>query len=424
MDIEKKREENTVTLEVEIEKEKVADALQKAYQKIVKDVEIPGFRKGKVPRKVLEKKYGEEVLHKDALDILIPQAYHEAIEEEAIEPVAQPDVTDVFIESDKPATFTAEVKVKPEVVLGEYTGLDVEKPEVEITEEQTEQELEAKQEEHAQLVVADRDKVEDGDYVVIDFEGEMDGEVFPGGSAEDYNLEIGSGSFIPGFEDKLIGVEKGAETELELTFPEDYQADDLAGKDVVFTVLVKDIKTKDMPDLDDEFAKDLGFDSLADAKESIKNDLHEEKEEETKRNFENEVIEKVVEGMEVNIPEEMIEDEIDNMIQQFKTQISQQGMDVEQYLEASGMSEADLKENYREQAEDSVKASLALEAIAELEDIEVSEEEIDEQVEEIAEQQDQDKEMIKSFLQMQGQLDQLKTSLQSQKVIEFLAENN
>ncbi len=424
MDIEKKREENIVTLEVEIEKEKVADALQKAYKKVVKDVEIPGFRKGKVPRKILEKKYGEEVLHKDALDILIPQAYHEVIQEEEIEPVAQPDVTDVFIEKDKPVTFTAEVKVKPEVELSEYTGLDVEKPEVEITDEQIEAELEAKREEHAQLVVADRDEVEDGDYVVIDFEGKIDGEVFPGGTAEDYNLEIGSGSFIPGFEEKLIGVKKDEEVELELTFPEDYQADDLAGEEVVFTVLVKEIKTKDMPELNDEFAKDIGFDSLDEAKEDIKNELYEEKKEQVDRNFENEVIEKVVEGMEVDIPDEMIEDEIDNMMQRFKTQVSQQGMDFEQYLEASGMSEADLKENYREQAEDSVKANLALEAIAELEDIEVTEEEIDEQVEKIAEEQDQDKEMIKSFLQMQGQLDQLKTSLQSQKVIEFLAENN
>ncbi len=424
MDIEKTREANTVTLKVEIEKEKVADALQKAYQKVVKDVEMPGFRKGKVPRRILEKKYGEEVLHKDALDILIPQAYHEAIQEEDIEAVAQPDVTDVFIEKDKPATFTAEVTVKPEVELGEYKGLDIEKPEVEIDDEEVEQELEAKRQEQAQLVVADRDIVEEGDHVLIDFEGKINGEAFPGGSAEDYNLEVGSNSFIPGFEEQLIGVKKDEEVDLDLTFPEEYQAEDLAGEDVVFTVLVKEIKTKDMPELNDEFAKDLGYDSLDEAKENIKNELYEQRKNQVERDFENELIEKIAEDMEVDIPEEMVEDEIDNMIQRMKMQISQQGMDFDQYLAASGMSEADLKDNYREQALSRVKGNLALEAIAKLEDIEVTEDEIDEEVEKIAEQQDQEKEMVKSFLQMQGQLDQLKMSLESQKVIDFLVENN
>ncbi|MCK8827862.1 trigger factor [Natroniella acetigena] len=419
-----KIEENKVELNVEIDENKVDEALDKAYQKIVKEVEIDGFRKGKVPRSILEKRFGKEVLHKDALDILIPQNYHQAITEAEIEPIDQPEITDVFIEEGKPATFIAEVEVKPEVELGDYAGLEIEKEEVEVTDEQLENELKTKQHQHSQLVVTDKEEVEDGDHVLIDFEGSLDGEPFEGGSGEDYNLEIGSGQFIPGFEEQLIGAKVGEETKVEVTFPEEYQAAELAGQDVVFKVTVKEIKEKEVPELDDEFAKDLEFDSLDDLKESISQQLTDEAEEKAKREYENKLIEEIASSSEVNIPETMIEQEIEDMLNQFKMQIQQQGIEFEQYLEMSGLNEEEMKEEYREQAEQRIKANLTLEAIAEEEGIEVSEEEIDEQVADIAERQGQEEEMVKSFLQMQGQLDALVNSLKMQKTVEFLVENN
>ncbi|MCK8815842.1 trigger factor [Natroniella sulfidigena] len=419
-----KIEENKVELNVEIDEKKVDEALEKAYQKIVKEVEIDGFRKGKVPRSILEKRFGKEVLHKDALDVLIPQNYHQAITEAEIEPIDQPEITDVFIEEGKPATFVAEVEVKPEVELGDYTGLEVEKEEVEVTDEQLENELETKRHQHSQLVATDKEEVEDGDHVLIDFEGSLNGEAFEGGSGEDYNLEIGSEQFIPGFEEQLIGTKVGEETKVEVTFPEEYQAAELAGQDVVFEVEVKEIKEKEVPELDDEFAKDLEFDSLADLKESINQQLVAEAEEKAKRKYENKLIEEIAASSKVSIPETMIEQEIESMLDQFKAQIQQQGIGFDQYLEMSGLDEEGMKEEYREQAEQRIKANLTLEAIAEAEGIEVSDEEIEEQVAEIAEQQGQEPEMVKSFLQMQGQLDSLVNSLKMQKTVGFLVENN
>ncbi|AGB41928.1 trigger factor [Halobacteroides halobius DSM 5150] len=417
-------EGNKVALDVEVNEEKVAEALQQAYKKIVKEVDMPGFRKGKVPRKILEQKYGKEVLHKDALDILIPQGYQEAVQESDLEPIAKPEITDVFIEEGKPATFTAEVEVKPEVELGNYTDLDVEEPNIEVTDEQIEQELEARRQRHSQLVAVDRDIVESGDFTTIDFEGKIDGEVFEGGTAEDYNLEIGSEQFIPGFEDQLVGVKVGQEVEVEVTFPESYHNDDVAGKDAVFTVTVKEIKEKEAPELDDEFAKDLEFDSLADLKDNIKEDLKEREEQRQEREYQNQLVDAVAENSEVDIPETMVENEIENMLNQFKMQAQQQGIEFEQYLQMTGMDENQLREQHREEAENRAKSNLVLEAIAEEEGIEVTEDEIDDRVADIAEQQGQDKDQIKAFLQMQGQLDSLRENLKMQKAIDFLAENN
>ena len=418
--------ENKVKLEVELDEERVEEALDEAYKKVVKKVDIDGFRKGKVPRSLLEKRYGEEVLHKDALDILIQQGYYEAVEEAEIEPIDQPEITDAYVQGGEPATFTAKVEVKPEVELGEYTDLEVEKEEITVDEEEIEKELETRRQNHAQLVSVDREVVEEGDFVTIDYEGYIDGETFEGGSAEDYNLEIGSGSFIPGFEDQLIGVESGTETTIEVSFPEDYQGGDVAGEDAKFEVTLKDIKTKEVPELDDEFAKDLGFDNLDELREDIKNDLAEEAKAQADRNYENKLVESAVENAEVNIPEAMVEEEIDNMLQGQKMQMQQQGFDFDQYLEMTGMDEEGLRDNFREQAAERVESNLILEAIAKQEEIEITDEEIDEKVEEIAQNQgqDQDPEQIKAFLQMQGQLDQLKDGLQMEKTIDFLKENN
>ncbi|MGM0369342.1 MAG: trigger factor [Bacillota bacterium] len=422
-----KVEENKVKLDVELEEERVEEALDEAYKKVVKKVDIDGFRKGKVPRTLLEKRYGEEVLHKDALDILIQQGYYEAVEEADIEPIAQPEITDAYINGGEPATFTATVEVKPDVDLGEYSGLEVETEDVTVEDEEIEQELETRRHDHAQLVGLDREVVEEGDFTTIDYEGTIDGEPFDGGSAEDYNLEIGSGSFIPGFEEQLIGAQVGEETTVEVEFPEDYQGADLAGEEAEFKVAIKDIKAKEVPELDDEFAKDVGYDNLDELKSDIKNDLEEEAATQADREYENKLVDAAVANAEVNIPEAMVEEEIDNMLEGQKMQMQQQGFDFDQYLEMTGMDEEGLRDNFRQQAVQRVESNLILEAIAEQEEIEVTDEEIDEKVAEIAKsqgQEEQDPEQVKAFLQMQGQLDQLTDGLQMEKTIDFLKENN
>jgi trigger factor len=425
MNVSKERiEENKVELTIEVSEDKVASALDKAYKKVVKEVNIPGFRKGKVPKSILIKKFGAEVLHKDALDILIPEAYYKAVQETEIEPIAQPDITDVFIEAGKPAKFTAEVEVKPEVELGEYKGLGIEKEEINVSDEQVEEELNHKREHHAQLVVTDREEVQEGDNTVIDFEGFVDGEAFEGGAGEDYNLEIGSGQFIPGFEEQLVGAKVGEEVEVDVTFPEEYHAENLAGQDAVFKVTVKEIKVKEMPELDDEFAKDLEFETLDELKADIKEKITAREELRVNREFENKLIDAITDNTEINIPETMIENEIDNMLEGFRYQIMQQGFEFDQYLEMTGMNEEDIRADYKESAEKRAKANLILEAIAKNEGIEVSDEDVDAKLAEIAERQGQDKDQLKMFLQMQGQLASLKDSLLMEKTIDFLVENN
>jgi trigger factor len=346
-------EGNKVELKVEIEAERVNEALEQAYKKVVKDIDISGFRKGKVPRKVLEARYGKEVLHKDALDILIPEGYREALDETGIEPIDQPDIEDFHIEEDEPASFTAIVEVKPEVELGEYTGLDVEKESAEVTEEEIEEEIERVRNQHSQLVASDKEVVEDGDFVIIDFEGKKDGEPFPGGSAEEYSLEIGSNTFIPGFEEQLIGAQVGEELELNITFPEDYNAEDLAGEDVIFDVEVKEIKEKQLPELDDEFAKEVSdYETFEEYKDSIQERLQKSKEDRTQREYENKLIEKASENAEVDVPEKMVEDELNTMFQNFTQSVSQQGMDVQDYLDYMGTDEEGWKEQNKEAAED------------------------------------------------------------------------
>jgi len=418
-------EGNKVELQVEIEPERVNEALEQAYKKVVKDIDISGFRKGKVPRKVLEARYGKEVLHKDALDILIPQGYSEALEETGIEPIDQPDIKDYNIEEDEPFTFTAEVEVTPDVELGEYKELEIEKEDAEVTEEEIEAEIDKARNQHSQLVSTDKEVVEEGDFVIIDFEGKKDGEKFPGGSAEEYSLEIGSNTFIPGFEEQLVGAKVGEELEINVTFPEDYNAQDLAGEEVVFDVDVKEIKEKQLPELDDEFAKEVSdYETFEEYKESIQERLQKNKEERTEREYENKLIEAASENAEVDVPAKMVEEELDKMYQNFAQSVSQQGMEVEDYLDYMGTDEEGWREQNREAAENRTRSNLILEAIAEKEGIEISEEEIEEQIEEIAENNDQDPEQIKAFLQMQGQLDGLKDGLRMQKTIEYLKENN
>ncbi len=419
-------EDNKVRLDVEVDIDEVNEALEQAYKKVRKDVSLPGFRKGKVPRKVLEANYGKEVLHKDALDILVPANYQKALEETDIEPISEPEFEDFYIAEDEPATFTAVVEVKPEVELGEYTGYDVEREDVDVTEEDIMAVLNKQQEEQSQLVSVDRNEVQEGDHVIIDFEGFVNGESFPGGSAEEFTLEIGSGQFIPGFEEQLIGKEVSDEPyEVEVTFPEEYQAEDLAGQDAVFEVTIKEIKIKELPELDDEFAKDVSdFDTLDEYKEDIENRLQEQRDNQAARNLENEIIGKVSEAAKVEVSEQLIQNELDQMMQQMAQNLQQQGINMEDYFKYMGSSQEEWREENREQAADRAKNNLVLEAIAEEEGIEVSDEEIDEKLEEIAEANDQDFEQVKAFMQMQGQLESLRDGLKMEKTIDFLIENN
>jgi trigger factor len=418
-------EGNEVKLEIEIESEKVDEALEQAYRQVVKDVEIPGFRKGKAPRKIIEQRFGEEVLHKDALDILIPQGYSEAIEEADIEPIAQPDIEDFYISKGEAATFTAIVEVKPEVELGDYKGLGIEKEDTEVKEEEISQRLEKMQDEHSQLMTADREELQEGDFAIIDFTGYVDGEEFPGGSAEEYSLEIGSGSFIPGFEEQLVGMKVGEEKTVEVTFPEDYQAEDLAAADASFDVTLKEIKVKKRPELDDDFAVEASdYETMDELRVSIKEKIAEQKENSAENNFREKLIKKASENAEVNMTDTLVDEQLDQMFERLSQSISQQGLEVEDYLGYMGMDEDSWREDNRETASDRAKELLVLEAIAEIEDIEVTEEEIDEEIDEIAEMHDQEPDKIKAILQMQGQLDQLKEDIRRQKTIEYLIENN
>ncbi len=418
-------ENNEVELKVEIEPERVNKALEQAYKKVVKEVELPGFRKGKVPRKILESQYGKEILHKDALDILIPEGYRKAIEEADIEPIDQPEIDDYYIAEDEPATFTAKVEVKPEVTLGEYTDLGVEKEEVEVKEEDIEERIEHTRDHHSQLQSVEREIVEDGDFAIIDFEGKIDGEPFEGGSGEEYSLEIGSETFIPGFEKQLIGAKVGEETEVEVTFPEDYNADDLAGQDAVFTVEVKEIKEKQKPELNDDFAKEASdYDTMEEWRENLREEIKEQKEQETEQEYENELMDTISENCEVNIPEKMIDNELDRMFQNLSQSISGQGLEVEQYLNYMGMDEESWRENNKETAAKRVQNNLVLETIAATEEIEVSDEKVEEEIEKIAEENDQDVEQIKAFMKMQGQYEGLKENLKMEKTLDFLKENN
>ncbi|MTI59897.1 MAG: trigger factor [Firmicutes bacterium] len=418
-------EGNKVELKVEVETDRVNDALQKAYKKVVKDVSLPGFRKGKVPRKVLEARYGKEVLHRDAFDIIVPRAYSEAVESTGIEPIAQPEVNDFYIAENEPATFVAVVEVKPEVELGEYTGLGIEKEEVEVTEDDIESHLSRTQEQHSQLESTDRELVEDGDFVIIDFEGYIDDEKFPGGTAEEYTLEIGSGSFIPGFEEQLIGKKVGEEVEIEVNFPEEYQAENLAGKDALFKVNIKEIKVKQLPELNDDFAKEVSdFDTLAELKEDIKERLSKQKEEKVEREFEDELIKTVSDNAEVDVSETLVNNELDMMFQNMEYSLSMQGLKIDDYFSHFGFDEETWRDKNRDEAASRAKSNLVLEAIAKKEGIEASDEEIDNRIEEIAEEGERSADEIKALLQLQGQLEGLVHSITIKKVIDYLEENN
>ncbi len=418
-------EGNKVELKVEVEKERVNEALQQAYKKVVKEVNIPGFRKGKVPRKILEARYGKEVLYHDAFDFLVPAAYSQAVKAAEIEPIDQPEISEFKISADQPATFTAIVEVKPEVELGQYTDLGIEKKEAELAEEELENQLKAYQEQHSQLEHTEREVVADKDFVIIDFEGFIDGKQFPGGSGEEYTLEIGSGTFIPNFEEQLIGQKVGEEVELNLTFPENYQTEDLAGQDVLFRVKIKEIKEKKLPELNDEFAKEVSdFESLEQFEADLKEKMLEQKKQQLQQQLENELIKKVSENTTVDIPTPLVNNELDMMYHNLAYSLSRQGINIDDYFKHINSSKEDWQEQNREHATERAKNNLVLESIAKKEGIKVSDEEIDKSVEGMADNSEHSAEDIKKLLMIQGQLDGLVHSMLIKKVMEFLVENN
>lgn len=417
-----KQEGNEGVLTVEVDAETFKTALDDAFKKVVKQVSIPGFRKGKIPRGLFEQRFGVEALYQDALDILLPVEYPKAVEEAGIEPVDRPEIDVEKIEKGESLIFTAKVTVKPEVKLGDYKGLGIEKDDTAVTDEDVQNELKALQERQAELVVKEEGAVEEGNTVVLDFEGFVDGEAFEGGKAENYSLEVGSGSFIPGFEEQLVGLEAGAEKDVEVTFPEEYHAEDLAGKPAVFKVKIHEIKAKELPELNDEFAKDIDEEvvTLAELTEKTKKRLEEAKENEADAKLREELVLKASENAEIDVPQAMVDTELDRMLKEFEQRLQMQGMNLELYTQFSGQDEAALKEQMKEDAEKRVKSNLTLEAIAKAENLEVSDEEVDAELTKMAEAYNMPVENIKQAI---GSTDAMKEDLKVRKAIDFLVEN-
>ncbi|KAB7708595.1 trigger factor [Bacillus aerolatus] len=418
-----KQEGNQGVLTVEVDVETVNNGLDSAFKKVVKDINVPGFRKGKMPRALFEKRFGVESLYQDALDFILPEAYGKAVEEAGIDPVDRPDIDIEQMEKGKELIFKATVTVKPEVKLGEYKGLEAEKLSTEVTDEDVQEELTALQKRHAELVVKEDGKVEEDDTVVLDFEGSVDGEVFEGGTAENYSLVIGSGTFIPGFEEQLIGMAAGEEKDVEVAFPEEYHAEELAGKPAVFKVKLHEIKSQELPELNDEFAKETDEDveTLDALKEKIRTRLEEQRKTEAEQTLRDTLVEKATANAEVDVPEVMVENEIDRMLQEFTQNLSMQGMNLDLYYQFSGQSEADLRSQMKENAETRVRTSLTLEAIAQAENLEATEEDTEAELSKMADQFNLSVEDIKKAL---GNLEGMQGDLKIRKAIEFLVENS
>ncbi|MEC0241611.1 trigger factor [Paenibacillus dokdonensis] len=420
-----KIEKNLGVLDVEVEADRVSDALDKAFNKVVKKASVPGFRKGKVPRPIFEARYGVEALYQDAIDILLPEVYSEAVNETDIFPVDRPEVEIDQFEKGQAFKFKAKVTVKPEVTLGDYKGVEVTTQKVDVSEEEVNEELGRLQERHAELAVIDEGAAQDGDIAVIDFDGYVDGAPFEGGKAERYSLELGSGTFIPGFEEQVVGLATGDFKDVEVTFPETYHAEELANKQAIFKVKVQEIKRKQLPELDDEFAKDVSeFETLNEYKEDLKKELLARKEQEAKGKKESAVVDKVSENAEVEIPQAMIDGEIENMMRDFDNRLRGQGMNLEMFLSFSGQTTADLQEQMKDDAVKRVRNNLVLEQIAKEENIEVTEEDITKELETMAEAYKRSIDEIRNILAANGSLASLRDEISLRKTVELLLESS
>lgn len=413
-----KKEGNQGLLTVTVPKEEVDKGLDKAFKKVVKQINVPGFRKGKMPRPLFEQRFGVESLYQDALDFILPEAYGNAVEEAEINPVDRPEIDVTQMEKGKELIFEATVTVEPEVELGDYKGLSIEKQDREVTDEEFNQAIEDAVSRQAELTVKEGE-IAEGDVVNINFDGYVDGEAFEGGQAEGYDLEIGSGSFIPGFEEQLIGLKANDSKDVVVTFPEEYHAEELAGKEATFKCEVNEVKSKEIPELDDELAQELdeSVSTVDEYKEKLRKDLEEAKVNQAEATEKEEAITKATDNAKVDIPEAMINTELDRMMQEFEQRISQQGLNLELYYQFSGQSEEEHKAQMKEDAEKRVKTNLTLRAIADAENIEVSDADVEAEFAKMSEQFGLSVEDIKATL---GNNDILVNDLKIQKVIDLL----
>ncbi len=413
-------ENNIATLEIEVEAEKFAEGMQKSYLKNRNKFNIPGFRKGKAPKKIVENYYGEAVFYEDAIKYVYPESYQQAIEEHDLEPVDQPEIEIENIGQGQSLVYKAKVVVKPDVELGEYKGIEAEKIEYDVTDEDVEKEIENARQKNARLIAVEDRPVKEGDIVNIDYKGYVDGVQFEGGTAENQNLEIGSNRFIPGFEEQLIGVQLGEQKDIKVTFPEEYHAKELAGKEAVFEVKVNEIKMKELPELDDDFAKDVSeYETLEEYKNYIKEKLKENALNRMKFEYENKVIKQVTENAKVNIPEVMVEKQIDNIIRDFSMRLMYQGISLEKYLEYTDTSMDDFRAQYKDESYNRVKTQLVLEKIAKVEDIQPSDEDLEEEVKKLAGQYKKDPDEFKKTLHEED-YEYIKDSMRVQKTIDLV----
>lgn len=415
-------EKSMAKLTIEASAEQFDAALDKAYQKNKSRITLPGFRKGKAPRAMVEKMYGATIFYEDAANAIIPEAYEDAAKESGLEIVAQPEIDVVQVEKGKPFIFTALVAVKPEVTLGQYKGIEIEKKTAEVTEEELDAEIGKVQESNARMITVDDRAVQDGDIAVIDFEGFVDGKPFDGGKGTDYSLTIGSHSFIDNFEEQLIGQSIGQETEVNVTFPEQYQEESLQGKPAVFKVTVKEIKVKELPELDDDFAQDVSdFDTMEEYKEDTRKKLLENKEEALKREKEEEIVTKIAEDAQMDIPEPMIDTQVRQMTQEFAQRIQAQGLSLEQYLQFTGMTAQQMTEELRPQAEKRIQSRLVLEAVVAAENIEATQEDIDKEIENMAQMYQMETDKLKNLLG-EEEKKQIAMDMAVQKAVEFVVD--
>lgn len=416
---------NMAKITVEVSKENFRDALNKSFNKNRKRFTIPGFRKGKAPLKIVTNYYGESILYDDAIDFAAQPAYESALKELEVEPYSQPDFQIEDIGADKGLVFNCKFALKPEVKLGDYKGVVAYKPEASVSDEEIDSEINRAREQVSRLVPVEDRPVEDGDTVVIDYSGSKDGVPFEGGQAEKHELVIGSNSFIPGFEEKLIGHEIGEEFDIDLTFPEEYHAEDLAGEDVVFSVKLHEIKLREIPELDEDFVKDVteDCDTVEEYKESVKNRLKESKEKQVDNVFMDNAIKVVVKNAEIDLPHVVIHEEMERMYQDQARQMSMQGFDMEQYMEALGLDRQTMMMQLHQPAEEKLKTELVLDAIIELEEIEVTDDERDEQIKKYAEMYNMEFEDLKKTFDGDGALTMLDSDLSREKAMDIIKEN-
>ena len=419
-----KMEKNMAKLTIEVSAEELEKALQGAYNKQKGQISVPGFRKGKVPRQMIEKMYGAAIFYDEAANALIPEAYSKAYDESGLEIVSQPKIEVVQIEKGKPFIFTAEVATKPEVTLGEYKGLKVDKVSNRVTAKEVDAKLEEEQKKNARTITVEDRAVQDGDEVVLDFEGFVNGVAFAGGKGENYPLTIGSGSFIPGFEEQLIGAEAEKEVEVNVTFPAEYHAEDLAGKEAVFKCTVHEIKVKELPELDDEFAAEVSeFDTLDEYKADIKAKIKEQKIAEGKRQKEDQAVEKAVANATMEIPEAMIDTQVQQMAQEFAQRLQSQGLNMEQYFQFTGLTAEKMMEEMRPQAVKRIETRLVLEAIAKAENIEITEEKVEAELAKMAEMYKMEVEKLKEYMG-EAEKEQMKADMAVQEAVTLLVESS